>query len=119
MHYENADIKQYEGCQFRANNADQAFGHTRCSTHRPCTGNIYWEPDNCSHCMRMEDNLKVLNSRSRYTQLGRIRALLNEVKRKVEVKEPHKNGNIYQSSSTNLGNSVFFNLIQISPKWRP
>ena len=90
MHYEDADVQQCEGCQFKANSADQAFGHTRCSTHRPCTGNIYWEPDNCIHCVRIEDDLKVLNSRSRYTQLGRIKALLNEVKRKVEVKEPHK-----------------------------
>ena len=56
----------------------------------PCTGNIFWEPDNCVHCVRMEDDLKVLNNRSRYTQLGRIKALLNEVKRKVEVKEPLK-----------------------------
>ena len=39
----------------------------------------------------MEVNLKVLSSKYRYAQLGRIRALLNEVKRKVEVKEPHKN----------------------------
>ena len=38
----------------------------------------------------MEDDLKVLNSRSRYIQLGRIKALLNEVKRKVEAKEPNK-----------------------------
>ena len=91
MHYEDANVQQCEGCQYRANFADQAFGHTKCSTHRPCTGNIYWEPDHCSHCLRMEDDLKVLSSRSRYTQLGRIRALLNEVKRKVEVREPHKN----------------------------
>ena len=92
MHYDDADIQQCEGCQFREipYNAEQAFGHTRCSTHRPCTGRVFWEPDNCTHCVRLEDDLKVLNSKSRYTQLGRLKALLNEVKRKVELREPLK-----------------------------
>ena len=90
MHYDEAVVQQCEGCQFRAINADQAFSHTRCSNHRPCTGNVFWEPDNCVHCQRMEEDLKVLNNKFRYTQLGRIKALLIEVKKKVEVKDPNK-----------------------------
>ena len=88
--HDEAVVQQCGGCRFRANNADQAFGHTKCSNHRPCTGNVFWEPDNCAHCQRMEDDLKVLNNKFRYAQLGKIQALLIEVKRKVEAKDPHK-----------------------------
>ena len=91
MTYEYDDGQECEGCQFRSKYAELAFGHTRCSTHRPCTGNKYWEPDNCSHCLKLEDDLKDLSSRHRYAQLGKIQSLLTEVKRKVEEREPHKN----------------------------
>ena len=91
MTYEDDDGQQCEVCQFRSIHADAAFGHTRCSTHRSCTGNKYWEPDNCTHCLKMEDDLKNLSSRHRYAQLGKIQSLLTEVKRKVEEREPHKN----------------------------
>ena len=83
-------VQQCGGCQFRANHAGQAFGHTKCSKHRPCTGNVWWEPDNCAHCQRMEADLKVLSSNFRYAQLGKVEALLKEVKRKVEVDDPTK-----------------------------
>ena len=39
----------------------------------------------------MEDDLKNLSSKHRYAQLGRLQALLLEVKRKVEERGPQKN----------------------------
>ena len=91
MTYEDDDGQQCEGCQFRSKRAEEAFGHTRCSTHRSCIGNKCWEPDHCTHCLKMEDDLKNLSSRHSYAQLGKIQALLTEMKRKDEGKEPHKN----------------------------
>ena len=83
--------QQCGGCRFRSERAEEAFGHTKCSNHRPCTGNKYWEPDHCSHCLKLEDDLKSLSSKHRYAQLGRLQALLLEVKRKVEERGPQKN----------------------------
>ena len=91
MTYENEDGVECEGCEFRSKLAELAFGHTRCSVHRPCTGNKYWEPDNCPHCLKLEGSLKDLNSSAKFAQLGKIKSLLNEVQRKVKEREPHKN----------------------------
>ena len=89
--YQNEDGIECEGCEFRYKLADLAFGHTRCSVHRPCTGHKYWEPDNCSHCLKLDGILKDMNGPNRFAQLGKIKALLNEVKRKVKEREPQRN----------------------------
>ena len=90
MAYKNEDEIECVGCEFRSRLADLAFVHTRCSIQRPCTGNKYWEPDNCSHCSNLDTILKVLNGPGRLVQLGKIKGLLNEVKRKVRERKPNK-----------------------------
>ena len=88
MAYTNEDGIECEGCEFRSKLAELAFGHTRCSVHRPCTGNKYWEPDNCSHCLKLDGILKDLNGSIKFVQLGKIKALPNEVQRKVKERTP-------------------------------
>ena len=88
MTYENEDGQEGEGCQFRSNYAELTFGHTRCLVLRPCTGNKDWEPDNCTHCLKLEDDLKNLNSNPRYDQLGKFNLFLKR-------RESHKKLGIY------------------------
>ena len=90
MAYQNEDGIEFEGCEFRYKLADLAFGHTRCSVHRPCTGNKYWEPSNCTHCSNLHAFLKVFNGPTRLAQFGKITTLLDEVKRKVKEIDPQR-----------------------------
>ena len=91
MSYQNEDGIECEGCEFRHKLAHLTYSHTRCSVHRQCTGHKYWEPDNCPHCLQMDGIQKDMNGPNRFAQLGKIKALLNKVKRKVKEREPQRN----------------------------
>ena len=106
---ENVDAQQCEHCQFSADYAGLAFGHTKCAVHRPCTGTKYWEPDNCPHCLEMVNKFKATGGAARRTQLKEMRTFLTEAKLKIEHKDPHKRWEfmpIYEYTFRKLNDSI-------------
>ena len=90
MVYTNEEGVPCTCCAYRHTRPGEAFGHTRCSVHRLCTGFIYWEPSNCKHCTNFEISLKDLDPNSRYALMGKLKGLLDKVQEKVRESNPHR-----------------------------
>ena len=83
MVYTNEEGIACTGCEYRSERPGEAFGHTRCSVHRLCTGWKYWEPSNCQHCSYLDACLKELDPRIRLAQMGKLKVMLDKVQKKV------------------------------------
>ena len=88
MVYKNEEGIACTGCEYRSKHPGDAFGHTRCSVHRPCTGWKYWEPSNCQHCSHLEAGRKDLDHCTRLAYMGKLKCLLDKVQTKVGELNP-------------------------------
>merc|ERR1712082_488969 len=81
------------GCAMRSIpiNTAKHFGHTKCSFHRECTGNIYWEPENCNHCIETERSWESMDANTRFAAMGMYAGMLQTTKVKINRAFPNRN----------------------------
>ena len=74
-----------DGCAMRSipSNSAAHFGHTRCSFHRKCTGDTYWEPQKCTHCTNTERSWEQMDHNSRFASMGLFARMLEASKDKI------------------------------------
>ena len=78
------------GCDMRAVTPCM-FGHSQCSVHRPCVGQLYWEPQFCDVCKNLEVQLRGMTPKAKNLTLQRIKAMLVRCKSKIKEAFPNRN----------------------------
>ena len=81
-----------DGCTFRSipKNTAEHFGHTKCSFHRECTGNTFWEPQFCTHCTNAEHSWEQMDTNTRFATMGKFSRMLEATKGKINNSDPNR-----------------------------
>ena len=58
--------------------ANPQLGHNKCKTHRPCTGDLLWNPEECDICILQRNNISTWTSERRKEPIKQFFDMLQE-----------------------------------------
>ena len=58
--------------------ANPQLGHNKCKTHRPCTGDLLWNPEECDICILQRNNISTWTSERRKQPIKQFFDMLQE-----------------------------------------
>ena len=79
-----------ESCKFRSMPNNQILGHRECSEHRPCTGNRFWEPQECQACNHYLETMAYMSPVYVSQYLAEFRSMLEQVRTKLRLENPSR-----------------------------
>ena len=79
-----------ESCRFRSIPSNQILGHRECSEHRPCTGNKFWEPQECQACNHYIQTMAYMSPVYVSQILAEFRSMLEQVRTKLSLENSNR-----------------------------